>query len=84
METIINIECTYGYRIKVLQQKFHELYLEKQQAIKDLNQLENAQNVSPYYYQAHFIILTTLIDVLNIKMENINEKIKNIRNEICN
>jgi len=85
METLINnIECTYRYRIYVLKQKFHELYLEKQQAIEDLNQLGNTQNINPYYYQAQFIILTTLIDILNVKMENVNEKIKNIKYEIGN
>ena len=85
METLIdNIECTYIYKIDLLNDKYYELLEMKDNLEENLKDLLDNEKINPYYFEREFIYIKTHLEIINQAMTNISQHIKNLKYEICN
>jgi len=85
METLIdNIECTYVYKIDLLNDKYYELLEMRDDLEEHLKDLLDDEKTNPYYFEREFVFIKTQLEIINQGMKNISEHIKNLKYEICN
>ena len=85
METLIdNIECTYLYKIDLLNDKYYELLEMRDDLEEDLKDLLDTEKLNPYYFEREFIFIKMNLEIINQSMKNISKHIKNLKYEICN
>ena len=85
METLIdNIECTYIYKIDMLNNKYFELVEERDNLEEDLKDLLDDEKMNPYYFEREFILIKTKLEIIDQGMKNILKHIKNLKYEVCN
>jgi hypothetical protein len=85
METLIdNVECTYIYKIDVLNERYYELLEIKDDLEEDLKDLIDNEKLNPYYFEKEFILIKTQLEIINQSLHSIQEHIKNLKYEVCN
>ena len=85
METLIdNIECTYIYKIDMLNNKYFELVEERDNLEEDLKDLLDDEKMNPYYFEREFILIKTKLEIIDQGMKNILKHIKNLKYEVFN